>query len=555
MQGPRSRTLHDLLQEQADAHQDRTAVVHRTGSVTYGGLRDRAEQVRRALQRSGVRRRDRVGLLVTNRVEWIESCFGATAAGATVHALNTWVTERELDHLLGQADCTLLVLLAQHGRNTYLEDLRRLVPEVWEAEPGQWRSSRYPSLRTVVVLDGAAPRGAVEYERWLEGPGDEGLLSAEGLPPTEGLPSAVDTAVVLYTSGSTARPKAVPLLHYGMVENGFHIGDRMGLSGADRVWLASPLFWSFGCANALMATFTHGAMLVLQEQFRPAEALDLMQDQECTAAYLLPTLTRALLDTDGFDASRLSTLRTGLTIGTSDDVRLAAETLGVQGICNVYGSTETYGNCCVTPHTMALAERLVCQGPPLPGVRLQILDPVTCEPVPTGEVGEIYVTGYVTPGYLGQEAGTGPFTEDGWYRTGDLGRLDARGRLHYAARASDMIKTSGINVAPAEVEEFLLTLDGVAQVAVVGAPDPARGEIVVAFVVPEQGRQLGEQEIIEACRGSLATYKVPARVAVVDELPKTGTGKLHRVKLREQVMQSVPSTADGSTTTAAASRP
>jgi fatty-acyl-CoA synthase len=162
---------------------------------------------------------------------------------------------------------------------------------------------------------------------------------------------------------------------------------------------------------------------------------------------------------------------------------------------------------------------------------------VSGDALPAGQVGEIHVTGYLTPGYLGQPREGGPFTDDGWYRTGDLGRVDEHGRLQYAARATDMIKTAGINVAPAEVEEFLLTVDGVAQVAVVGAPDTDRGEIVVAFVVPEPGRELREEEVLASCRGDLASYKVPARVRVVDELPKTGTGKLHRVKLREAVME------------------
>ena len=540
MDRPLSRTLYDLLEEQATPRGDVPAVVHRTGTATYAQLHSRADWARRALIQAGVTRGDRVGLLVTNRIEWLECCFGASGAQATVHAFNTWVTSRELDHLLEHADCSVLVLLERHGRRNYLEDLRSLVPEVWDADPGEWTSSRYPALRSVVVVGDAAPRGALEYERWLE--------EAASAPPADSwgraLPSAVNAAVVLYTSGSTARPKAVPLLQYGMIENGYHIGERMGLTDRDRVWLGSPLFWSFGCANALMATFTHGATLVLQEQFSPAGAVDLIEREACTAAYLLPTLTRAILHEEGVDVRRLASLRTGLTIGTPDDVRLAAQTMGVEGICNVYGSTETYGNCCVTPHDMSLADRLVCQGPPLPGVHIRIVDPAS-GPVPAGEVGEIQVTGYLTPGYLGgARQGVDVFTEDGYYRTGDLGWLDERGWLHYSARATDMIKTSGINVAPAEVEEFLLTLEDVAQVAVVGAPDESRGEIVVAFVVPKQGRHLEEQQVLDSCRGGIASYKVPARVVVVEELPKTGTGKLHRVKLR-QLVESAPGTGTG----------
>lgn len=530
-----SRTLHDLLEEQADRRGDQNAVIHAGGRTSYAALQGRARQVALGLKGLGLAPRGRVGLLCTNRVEWLETCFGTSAGGGAVHAFNSWATGRELDHMLGESECSVLVTLARHGRRDYLADLRSLVPELWDAEPGAWSSSRFPALRTVIVVGGAAPRGALDYEVWLTAQTDGTLPAGEssGMDP-EVLTKAVGHAVVLYTSGSTAKPKAVPLLHYGMVENGFHIGERMGLTSGDRVWLGSPLFWSFGCANALMATFTHGATLVLQQQFEAADAVELIEREQCTVAYLLPTLTRAIRGLEGLDVGRLSSLRTGLTIGTPDDVRIAAEELGVDGICNVYGSTETYGNCCVTPHDMDLHDRFVSQGPPLPGVEIRIVDPATGSGLPSGEVGEIEVRGYLTPGYLGAEASTrSVFTEDGYYRSGDLGFLDEHGRLHYAARGTDMIKTAGINVSPAEVEEFLLTLEGVAEVAVVGAPDTTRGEIVVAYVVPEDGKDVDDQEVIERCRGQIASYKVPARVLVVPELPKTGTGKLHRARLKE----------------------
>jgi fatty-acyl-CoA synthase len=532
---PRSRTLYDLLDEQAARLGDREAVVYAGGRISYSQLRRRSELVSRGLDGLGVGRGGRVGLLTTNRVEWLESTFGAAALGATVHAFNTWVTGREIDQLVGESECTVLVVLARHRRRDYLADLRELVPEMWEADPGEWTSRRFPALRSVVVVGGAAPRGAVAYEDWLAEA--EKRPSALETRPQGGfvLTRAVDIAVVLYTSGSTARPKAVPLLHYGMVENGFHIGERMGLTQDDRVWLGSPLFWSFGCANALMATFGHGATLVLQEQFDAAEAVALIERERCTAAYLLPTLTRAIAGLEGLDVGRLASLRTGLTIGTPDDVRIAVEKLGVRDLCNVYGSTESYGNCCVTPHELDLQDRLTSQGPPLPGVDVRVVDSETGALLPVGEVGELEVRGYLTPGYLRPGGRSTPIlNEDGYYHTGDLASVDENGWLHYASRGTDMIKTAGINVAPAEVEEFLLTIDGVEQVAVVGAPDPNRGEIVVAYVVARPGSGLTAERVVDSCRGQIASYKVPARVLIVAELPKTDTGKLHRKLLREE---------------------
>ena len=187
--------------------------------------------------------------------------------------------------------------------------------------------------------------------------------------------SAADDALILYTSGSSARPKAVRLQHYAIIENGFNIGERMGLGPEDRVLLAPPLFWAYGACNALPATLSHGAALVLQERFAAGEWIGLVERHRCTAAYTLPSITGAVLRHPEFAPERVASLRTGLMIGSPEEVRIAAERLGAAEICNIYGSTETYGNCCVTPHDWRLDRRMEGQGPPLPGMRLRVVDP------------------------------------------------------------------------------------------------------------------------------------------------------------------------------------
>ena len=190
------------------------------------------------------------------------------------------------------------------------------------------------------------------------------------LAPGDGA-SAADDALILYTSGSSARPKAVRLQHYAIIENGFNIGERMGLGPEDRVLLAPPLFWAYGACNALPATLSHGAALVLQERFEAGEWIGLVERHRCTAAYTLPSITGAVLRHPEFAPERVASLRTGLMIGSPEEVRIAAERLGAAEICNIYGSTETYGNCCVTPHDWRLDRRMKGQGPPLPGMRLR----------------------------------------------------------------------------------------------------------------------------------------------------------------------------------------
>ncbi|MEZ5857020.1 MAG: fatty acid--CoA ligase family protein [Hyphomicrobiaceae bacterium] len=346
--------------------------------------------------------------------------------------------------------------------------------------------------------------------------------------------SAGDTLVLLYTSGSSNRPKSVPLQHFAVIENGFNIGERQGLGGDDRVLISIPLFWSYGAANALPAALSHGATMVLQSRFEPGGALDLIEKHACTALYTLPAMTNALTAHAGFTKERTQSLRTGVTIGAPQDVRKAAIELGASEICNIYGSTETYGNCCVTPHNWPLEQRATSQGPPLPGVRVRIRNTDTGGLCSTGEIGSIEVTGYLTPGYSGDSAqyNSDVFTDDGWFRTGDLGALDDKGHMHYAGRTSEMIKRSGINVSPAEVEEVLQQHPAVGLAGVTGRNDSDKGEAIVAYIVAVPGSKADAAALLEHCRAQLSGYKVPDVVRFAEALPLTPTGKLMRRELR-----------------------
>jgi fatty-acyl-CoA synthase len=325
-----------------------------------------------------------------------------------------------------------------------------------------------------------------------------------------------------------------------MIENGFSIGSRMGLSNIDRVWLNSPLFWSFGGANAAIATMTHGACLVLQEIFTPKSAAKVLADENCTAAYLLPSAVLALANEVSEELRAIKSLRTGLTIGRPEEVRQAVVDLGISQICNVYGSTEVYGNCCVTPHDLPLEERLICQGPPLQGVELRVVDLETNEVLPINRSGELQVRGRVMAGYIGDPTATkSAITEDGWYKTGDTGLLRENGTFQFIARHSDMIKTSGINVSPLEVEGFIMSHDSVLEVVVVGAEHPSRGEVPVAFVVLKNDAQVEAKELQDFCKQGIASFKVPAIFEILDVLPKTTTGKTIRKSLVLQANELV----------------
>jgi fatty-acyl-CoA synthase len=531
MSPPQSRTLFELVCEQAERFPERVAVICGERVATYRALADAAGRVASGLHAAGIGSGDRIGILVNNRLEWLECCFGAAALGATAVPFSTWSKPQELAYLLADADIDVLFAVDGFAGQNFAEALATLVPEANGAAPGQWHSREFPRLRQIVMLAGNLRPGWIAYDEFR---------AADAPAPGEGA-RPEDDALILYTSGSSARPKAVRLRHHGVVENGFNIGDRMGLGPDDRVLLAPPLFWSYGAANALPATLTHGATLVLQGRFEAGEWIGLVERHRCTAVYTLPSMTGAVLRHAKFRPERMSSLRTGLMIGSPEEVRVAAEDLGAAQICNIYGSTETYGNCCVTPCGWPLDRRMHGQGPPLPGMMLRIVDAESGRVLPAGEPGAVEVAGYVTPGYAGASAAhnAAAFTPDGYFRTGDLGRLDDNGDFQFVARDADIIKRAGINVSPAEIETLLLQHPAVGQAAVVGAPAGELGEAIVAFVVPSPGAEVRPEALREHCRARASSYKVPDRIEIRAALPVTETGKLFRRALKDEAQRLI----------------
>ncbi len=515
MQAPFSRTLFELLDEQASRRPEGCAVVCDGQALAYGDLAARARQAAAVLRDADVGRGNRVGLLINNRTEWLELAFGAWLLGAVVTPFSTWSTRQELEFLLADSGVCVLVSLPGFAREDYAAILRELV-----------QSGNVPALRTVLMLDRAG--GFADYAA-----ARDAAAPLSPPPPGEGA-SASDDAIILYTSGSTSRPKAIALAHYLVIENGFNIGERQGLGPDDKVLLAPPLFWTYGGVNALPATFTHGATLVLQGRFEAGEALDLIERHGCTSIYTLPGMTAAMIGHSAFRRERTRTLSKGMTIGSPQDVISAAEVLGASGMCNIYGSSETGGNCCVTHHHWPLERRANCQGFPLPGVELRIVDEQTGAVRGPGEPGLVEVRGpYVMRGYTASSAvhNLTVFTADGWFGSGDIGQVMEGGEFVFLGRSTEMIKRAGINVSPAEVEDVLLQHAGIAQAGVVGIPS-ANGEDIIAFVVARGDDVPSVDELAAHCRRVASGYKAPDRFEIVDALPVTVTGKLMRRELK-----------------------
>ena len=527
---PRSRTLPDLLDEIAAREPGREFIVGAAERLSYGETRARAREVAKGLHAFGVRRGDKVALLMPNRPEWLLVDFAATLLGATLVPISTWSRARELAYTLDHSDASTLITVERFGNQDYAGML---------AELGGPESSRMPSLRRVVVLGrSAAPAGPPGASVTLDdlvsigsGVGDAEIDAAQRAVRPD------DVAYILYTSGTTSTPKGVQLAHGGLVENMWNIGERQHLTPADRMWMGISLFWSFGCANALLAVMTHGGTIVLQEELEPGAALALIERERCSVYYGTPNIALALTEHPDRARRDLSSLRTGAAIGPPPALQMVMD-LGVREICNVYGLTETYGNCNVTDAHDPEDIRTTTVGRPLPGMEIRIVDRETRRPLPTGEVGEILVRGHLTPGYYKDpEKNAAAFDAEGFLVTGDLGAIGDDGRLRFRGRVKEMVKTGGINVAPLEVEEVLLGHPAVEQAYVVGLPDARKEEVVAAVVVLRDGHHAEPDALRAFCKQALAAFKVPQEFRLMrrDELTVTATGKVQKFRLAEML--------------------
>jgi fatty-acyl-CoA synthase len=314
------------------------------------------------------------------------------------------------------------------------------------------------------------------------------------------------------------------------------------MTSNDRLWLVVPLFYGFAAVNAIAAAWTHGAALIVQEAFEAHSALEIMERERASVYYGLGNMTRSLIAAQAEHRRDIRSLTKGLSGYSREDKRLAIEVLGVSGLCSIYGLTESHGLAAMTAATDPAEVRLSTDGRALPGWEFRVVEPDTETPVPGGEVGHLLIRGPLTSGYLGDpELTAACFTDDGFFRTGDLVRISADGSLHFHSRLKELIKVGGINVSPREVEALLQRHPGVSQAHVVGVPDPVRGEVVAAVVERRPGHPVSEDDLRAFAREHAAAFKTPAHVLFRTEsqLPRLASGKVALQQLKRDLVEEL----------------
>ena len=530
-----SLTLPGFLREVTQDYGEREALVfHNADGVTrwtYAQLWERATEVARALRRCGIGKDARVGVLITNRPEWLAAVFGTSLAGGVAVTLSTFSTPPELDYLIRASAVSVLLFERKVLSKDFAAVLAELEPEIGTARPGALESAKYPFLRRLVVLGEPVPG----IEAW-----DEFLASGHGEPREliEATAAAVlpsDAAVLFFSSGSTSKPKGILGAHRGVCIQLWRFRRMYGFSPDDHVrgWTANGFFWSGNFTMVLGSTLASGGALVLQSTFDAAEALELMQAERVNFPFAWPHQWAQLEGAPNWGRVDLSSVR------YADFKTPIAHHPTVSGEWyepgHAYGNTETFTITTGYPANTPPEVHADSFGVALPGVTLKITDPLTGGLVPRGEAGEISVKGpTLMLGYIGTPLDE-TLDSEGFFPTGDGGYLDDAGRLYWQGRLTDIIKTGGANVSPREVDEALIAHSGVKVAQTVGVPHQTLGEVVVACVVPHDDAILDAEQLLAFLRQRLASYKVPRHVLFFgeDEVAVTGNAKIKAGALRE----------------------
>ena len=530
-----SLTLPGFLREVTQEYGEREALVfHNADGVTrwtYAQLWERAIEVARALRRCGLGKDARVGVLMTNRPEWLAAVFGTSLAGGVAVTLSTFSTPSELDYLIRASAVSVLLFERRVLSKDFAAVLAELEPAIGTARPGALESAKYPFLRRLAVLGEPVPG----IEAW-----DEFLASGHGEPREliEATAAAVlpsDAAVLFFSSGSTSKPKGILGAHRGVCIQLWRFRRMYGFSPGDHVrgWTANGFFWSGNFTMVLGSTLASGGALVLQSTFDAAEALELMQAERVNFPFAWPHQWAQLEGAPNWGRVDLSSVR------FADFKTPIAHHPTVSGEWyepgHAYGNTETFTITTGYPANTPPEVHADSFGVALPGVTLKITDPLTGGLVPRGEAGEISVKGpTLMLGYIGTPLDE-TLDSEGFFPTGDGGYLDDAGRLYWQGRLTDIIKTGGANVSPREVDDALIAHSGVKVAQTVGVPHQTLGEVVVSCVVPHDDVILDTEQLLAFLRQRLASYKVPRHVLFFceDEVALTGNAKIKAGELRE----------------------
>ncbi|MDP9780876.1 AMP-binding protein [Pseudomonas fluorescens] len=532
-----AQTIGEVFDQSVARYPEGEALVvrHQSLRYTWQQLAEAVDLHARALLALGLKTGDRLGVWAPNCAQWCISQFASAKIGVILVNINPAYRVSELEYVLQQSGCQWLVCAGAFKTSDYHAMLQALAPELAEQSIGHLQSERLPDLRGVISLDLQPPPGFLPWSQ----------LAALGAATTSGQLAERQASLhsdqpvnIQYTSGTTGFPKGATLSHHNILNNGYMVGESLGLTAGDRLVIPVPLYHCFGMVMGNLGCMTHGSTMIYpNDAFDPLLTLKAVAEEKATALYGVPTMFIAMLDQPQRDEFDLSSLRTGIMAGATCPIEVMRRVINEMHMAEVqiaYGMTETSPVSLQTGPSDELELRVTTVGRTQPQLESKIIDEAG-NLVPRGAIGELCTRGYsVMLGYWNNPKGTADAIDaDGWMHTGDLAAMDEQGYVRIVGRNKDMIIRGGENIYPRELEEFFFTHPAVADVQVIGIPCSRYGEEIVAWIKFHPGHSASEQELQAWCKERIAHFKTPRHFKFVEEFPMTVTGKIQKFRMRE----------------------
>lgn len=509
---------------------------HQAIRFSYQAFNQLVNQCAKALMTIGVNKLDRVGIWSPNRYEWTIMQFATAKIGAILVNINPNYRLNELEYVLNQSGCSVLVTAAKSKFSDFTSMLQTLAPELNQCAIGQLNVTKIPTLKTIIRLGEDAQNGMWRWEDFLL---QSIYTTDQDFAARQATLTADDAINIQYTSGTTGFPKGATLSHHNILNNGYFVGELMNFTQNDRLVIPVPLYHCFGMVMGNLACVSHGsAMIYPAESFEPEATLRAVEEEKATALFGVPTMFIAELDLPNFDKYDLTSLRTGIMAGSPCPIEVMKKVQSLMHISEMeiaYGMTETSPVSTQTRIGTPLAKQVSTVGQVHPHLEIKIIDPVSGLVVKKGESGEFCTRGYsVMLEYWNDEKATkNAIDKAGWMHTGDLATMDDEGYVKIVGRIKDMIVRGGENIYPREIEEFLYTNSKISDVQVIGVPDAKYGEAVMAWIKLKEGSVASATEIQDFCKDQIAHYKIPQYIKFTETFPMTVTGKIRKVEMRE----------------------
>ena len=532
-------SLGDLIDMRAQEFAEKEAIVFPDKRYTYRGIAEYAQNISKSLLALGVEPGDRVGYFLQECVDTIGIILGAVKIGAIAAPINARFKSTELRQVIVHAGMKVIFTSSPTTGTDFNELLSETFPQISTSEGKFLSFDEAPELRAIVVLDDNERPGSFNFSEINELANT--ITDEQVLEKQVGV-RVRDAAIIMYTSGTTAMPKGALLSHEAFIRYAVSTQQRMLLNEEDKIWAALPMFHIGGVAFALASIFV-GSTFVHTGFFDPKVALLQIREEKCTVALpAFETIWVPIVNHPDRDEKSFDSIRVVMVVGVAERLRQFQAQTPNAPILNCFGQTEACAFLSLSELDDDPELRFTKGGFPMPGMKVEVHDPETGETLPYGSVGELWYRGpNMFDGYFRDpELTSEVFDERGFFRTGDICEIDPEGRVTFVSRLKDMLKVGGENVSAAEVEGFLITHPAVALAQVVAAPDERYVEVPVAYIQLKPDAEATEEEIIDFCKGKIATYRIPRYVRFVTKWPMSGT-KIKKVTLREMIADELNS--------------